>query len=208
MRRPGKIPGAGDFVNSRLPHALAGGERWLQQGMAAMRQRGADEIERHYTVAPVWNFLIPAGAGASCIQPPRAELRPGGALPGDRHAADACGRLLERAAGCCRHVLLAGRPGAARHDPPCTRARRSRADAGACAAHAGRRHVRRHRRRHAGAAAGTAGPGRVARAVRLLRSARRHQFLVDQPRGRIAAAHPCAYGHARQRAVPDAVRRG
>ncbi|QVN21785.1 type VI secretion system-associated protein TagF [Burkholderia pyrrocinia] len=66
----GKIPGAGDFVNSRLPHALAlWWERWLQQGMAAMRQRGADEIERHYTVAPVWNFLIPAGAGASCVQP-------------------------------------------------------------------------------------------------------------------------------------------
>ncbi|WP_176045429.1 type VI secretion system-associated protein TagF [Burkholderia sp. BCC1644] len=65
----GKIPGAGDFVNSRLPHALAlWWERWLQQGMAAMRQRGTDEIERHYTVAPVWNFLIPAGAGASYVQ--------------------------------------------------------------------------------------------------------------------------------------------
>ncbi|AOJ72801.1 MULTISPECIES: type VI secretion system-associated protein TagF [Burkholderia] len=66
----GKIPGAGDFVNHRLPHELAGWwERWLQQGMAAMRQRGADEIERYYTVAPVWNFLIPAGAGAQCVQP-------------------------------------------------------------------------------------------------------------------------------------------
>ncbi|MGU7843728.1 MULTISPECIES: type VI secretion system-associated protein TagF [Burkholderia] len=65
----GKIPGAGDFVNSRLPHALAQWwERWLQQGMAAMRQRGPDEIARHYTVAPVWNFLVPAGAGASCVQ--------------------------------------------------------------------------------------------------------------------------------------------
>nr|WP_155123232.1 type VI secretion system-associated protein TagF [Burkholderia ubonensis] len=66
----GKIPGAGDFVNRRLPHTLAGWwERWLQQGMAALRQRGADEIARHYTVAPVWNFLIPAGAGAACVQP-------------------------------------------------------------------------------------------------------------------------------------------
>ncbi|WP_126283174.1 type VI secretion system-associated protein TagF [Burkholderia stagnalis] len=66
----GKIPGAGDFVNRRLPHTLAGWwERWLQQGMAAMRQRGADEIARYYTVAPVWNFLIPAGAGAACVQP-------------------------------------------------------------------------------------------------------------------------------------------
>ncbi|MCR4466886.1 type VI secretion system-associated protein TagF [Burkholderia sp. SCN-KJ] len=65
----GKIPGAGDFVNSRLPHALAQWwERWLQQGMAAMRQRGPDEIARHYTVASVWNFLVPAGAGASCVQ--------------------------------------------------------------------------------------------------------------------------------------------
>ncbi|RQS77030.1 type VI secretion system-associated protein TagF [Burkholderia sp. Bp8963] len=66
----GKIPGAGDFVNRRLPHALAGWwERWFQQGMAAMRQRGADEIERYYTVAPVWNFLIPAGTGTQCVQP-------------------------------------------------------------------------------------------------------------------------------------------
>ncbi|TCW75937.1 type VI secretion system-associated protein TagF [Burkholderia sp. SRS-46] len=66
----GKIPGAGDFVNRRLPHTLAGWwERWLQQGMAAMRQRGADEVARYYTVAPVWNFLIPAGAGAACVQP-------------------------------------------------------------------------------------------------------------------------------------------
>ncbi|MXN79962.1 type VI secretion system-associated protein TagF [Burkholderia sp. 4701] len=66
----GKIPGAGDFVSRRLPHSLAGWwERWLQQGMAAMRQRGADEIARYYTVAPVWNFLIPAGAGAACVQP-------------------------------------------------------------------------------------------------------------------------------------------
>ncbi|WP_062607461.1 type VI secretion system-associated protein TagF [Caballeronia calidae] len=65
----GKIPGAGDFVNHGLPHALAlWWERWLHQGMAVLRQRGADEIERHYTVAPVWNFLIPAGAGASCVQ--------------------------------------------------------------------------------------------------------------------------------------------
>ena len=64
----GKIPGAGDFVNSRLPHALAlWWERWLQQGLAAMRQRGPDEIARHYTVAPVWNFLVPAGAGNLAI---------------------------------------------------------------------------------------------------------------------------------------------
>lgn len=66
----GKIPGAGDFVNHRLSHELAGWwERWLQQGMAAMRQRGEDELARYYTVAPVWNFLIPAGAGAQCVQP-------------------------------------------------------------------------------------------------------------------------------------------
>ncbi len=66
----GKIPGAGDFVNHRLSHELAGWwERWLQQGMAAMRQRGGDELARYYTIAPVWNFLIPAGAGAQCVQP-------------------------------------------------------------------------------------------------------------------------------------------
>ncbi|WP_426400946.1 type VI secretion system-associated protein TagF (plasmid) [Ralstonia sp. R-29] len=66
----GKIPGSGDFVNRRLPQALANWwERWLQQGMSAMRQRGDGEIERYYTVAPVWNFLIPAGAGTHWVQP-------------------------------------------------------------------------------------------------------------------------------------------
>jgi len=65
----GKIPGAGDFVNRRLPHELAGWwERWVQQGVSAMRQRGAGELERYYAIAPVWNFLIPAGAGAQCVQ--------------------------------------------------------------------------------------------------------------------------------------------
>ncbi|NRO97438.1 type VI secretion system-associated protein TagF [Paraburkholderia sp. NMBU_R16] len=65
----GKIPSAGDFVNRRLPHELAlWWERWMQLGVSAMRQRGAGEIERYYTIAPAWNFLIPAGAGASCVQ--------------------------------------------------------------------------------------------------------------------------------------------
>lgn len=65
----GKIPGAGDFVSRRLPRELAEWwERWVQQGMNTMRGRGADEIERYYTVAPVWNFLIPAGAGVACVQ--------------------------------------------------------------------------------------------------------------------------------------------
>lgn len=65
----GKIPSAGDFVNRRLPHELAlWWERWMQQGVSTMRQHGAGEIERYYTVAPAWNFLIPAGAGAACVQ--------------------------------------------------------------------------------------------------------------------------------------------
>jgi type VI secretion system protein ImpM len=65
----GKIPGAGDFVNRRLPYELADWwERWVQQGMSTMRQHGAEDVERYYTVAPVWSFLIPAGAGAACVQ--------------------------------------------------------------------------------------------------------------------------------------------
>lgn len=65
----GKIPGAGDFLSRRLPHALTGWwERWLQQGMATLRQHAPDELERHYAVAPLWNFVIPAGAGAHCVQ--------------------------------------------------------------------------------------------------------------------------------------------
>lgn len=65
----GKVPGTGDFVNRRLPSALAAWwERWLQHGMAALRQRAPGELERHYAVAPLWNFAIPVGAGAQCVQ--------------------------------------------------------------------------------------------------------------------------------------------
>jgi type VI secretion system protein ImpM len=65
----GKLPGAGDFVSRHLPHALAGWwERWLQHGMAAMRQRGPGALERHSAVAPLWNFAMPAGAGARYVQ--------------------------------------------------------------------------------------------------------------------------------------------
>lgn len=65
----GKVPGARDFVSGGLPHVLADWwSHWMQQGLAAMRERSRDEFERHYTIAPIWNFLIPAGAGAACIQ--------------------------------------------------------------------------------------------------------------------------------------------
>ncbi|CAN7588359.1 type VI secretion system-associated protein TagF [Trinickia sp. LjRoot230] len=65
----GKVPGAGDFVSGGLTHALADWwSHWMQQGLAAMHERGRDEFERHYAMAPIWSFLIPAGAGAACIQ--------------------------------------------------------------------------------------------------------------------------------------------
>jgi len=65
----GKIPGAGDFVERRLGHALcAAWERWMSNGLSALQQQAPRIVETHYTVAPVWNFLLPAGLGLDCVQ--------------------------------------------------------------------------------------------------------------------------------------------
>ncbi|WP_222846693.1 type VI secretion system-associated protein TagF [Chitinolyticbacter meiyuanensis] len=65
----GKIPAAGDFVARDLPYALLRGwEHWMQQGLAALQQADPQMLPRHYAVAPVWNFLLPAGLGADYVQ--------------------------------------------------------------------------------------------------------------------------------------------
>ncbi|CCJ57542.1 type VI secretion system-associated protein TagF [Bordetella bronchiseptica] len=64
----GKIPAAGDFMRRRLSHGLvAWWDKWLQYGLAALRQMPAGGAERAYAAAPLWNFAIPAGAGAGAV---------------------------------------------------------------------------------------------------------------------------------------------
>ncbi|MDM5175692.1 type VI secretion system-associated protein TagF [Massilia sp. DJPM01] len=65
----GKIPSAGDFVRQQLPYALLGDwEHWLQNGLAALQQAGPGMLATHYAVAPLWNFLLPAGLGHDSVQ--------------------------------------------------------------------------------------------------------------------------------------------
>lgn len=65
----GKIPAAGDFVMRQLPYPLLRAwERWMQSGLNALRQQGAQMLSQHYAVAPAWNFLLPAGLGCDAVQ--------------------------------------------------------------------------------------------------------------------------------------------
>ncbi len=64
----GKMPAAGDFVHRRLPRGLiAWWDKWLQYGLAALRNSIDDGAERAYLTAPIWNFAIPAGPGAGGV---------------------------------------------------------------------------------------------------------------------------------------------
>jgi len=73
----GKIPAAGDFMHRRLPRDLiAWWDRWLQYGLAALKQAPDDSAARSFAAAPIWNFAIPSGPSGSvaqmgCIAPSR-----------------------------------------------------------------------------------------------------------------------------------------
>ncbi|SIT51117.1 Protein phosphatase ImpM [Paraburkholderia piptadeniae] len=65
----GKVPGAGDFVNRGMSARLAAWwDGWVQQGMVSLGQGLPDGLARHFAIAPVWHFAIPAGTGAGCVQ--------------------------------------------------------------------------------------------------------------------------------------------
>lgn len=54
----GKLPGMGDFAHRRLPEDFRGvWDRWLQNGLAALRIRHADWTDR-YLQAPLWCFVL------------------------------------------------------------------------------------------------------------------------------------------------------
>ncbi len=65
----GKYPGRRDFVAVNLPrHILQPLEIWLQAGLAASRERLADDWLARYMVQPFWNFRIGWGIwGVDCI---------------------------------------------------------------------------------------------------------------------------------------------
>jgi len=64
----GKLPAAGDFLHRRMSRELqAWWDRWMQNGLGAFK-RWPDAMTRHYAVAPVWNFAIPATQGVSAVQ--------------------------------------------------------------------------------------------------------------------------------------------
>src|SRR5690606_1065729 len=65
----GKMPANGDFVHRRLSRELVQWwDKWLQMGVAGMRQRDAANMESAYQDAPLWNFAIPAGSGLGIVQ--------------------------------------------------------------------------------------------------------------------------------------------
>jgi len=64
----GKLPAAGDFLHRRMPRDLqVWWDRWMQNGLASFK-RWPDALTRHYAVAPVWNFAIPATHGVDAVQ--------------------------------------------------------------------------------------------------------------------------------------------
>lgn len=65
----GKLPGAGDFVDRRMPRAIAQSwELWLARGIASIQESGAQSFSERYAHAPIWCFAIPAGAGVGAVQ--------------------------------------------------------------------------------------------------------------------------------------------
>ncbi len=59
----GKIPRLGDFITRTLDReVVARWDEWLQDGMAASRERLGEAWIDYYSVAPVWHFAAAAGA--------------------------------------------------------------------------------------------------------------------------------------------------
>ena len=65
----GKLPGAGDFAERRMPRALAQSwERWFACGISLLPDGMGQASSDPYAHAPIWHFAVPAGAGAGSVQ--------------------------------------------------------------------------------------------------------------------------------------------
>lgn len=64
----GKIPAAGDFLHRRVSReVIAWWDKWLQLSLSGAWSQ-ADGLRRAYAQAPMWNFVVPAGAGPGQVQ--------------------------------------------------------------------------------------------------------------------------------------------
>ena len=58
----GKLPMRGDFLSARLPQSfIAPWDEWLQQAVAASRDRLGEAWLPAYLSAPIWRFLLSGG---------------------------------------------------------------------------------------------------------------------------------------------------
>ncbi len=59
----GKIPTQGDFIQHGLPSAFTRAwDRWLGEGLAALKDRRGEAWLGGYRSSPIWRFHLPAGA--------------------------------------------------------------------------------------------------------------------------------------------------
>ena len=57
----GKLPGLGDFVGRRMPHAFASDwDHWLRSGLEQLRNESPLDWEQRFVQSPLWFFVAPA----------------------------------------------------------------------------------------------------------------------------------------------------
>ncbi len=57
----GKLPGLGDFVGRRMPHAFGSDwDYWLRSGLEQVRNEAPDQWVERFVQSPLWFFVSPA----------------------------------------------------------------------------------------------------------------------------------------------------
>lgn len=57
----GKLPGLGDFVGRRMPHAFGSDwDHWLRSGLEQLRNEDPQNWEQRFVQSPLWFFVTPA----------------------------------------------------------------------------------------------------------------------------------------------------
>ncbi|XVJ69385.1 MAG: type VI secretion system-associated protein TagF [Rhizobacter sp.] len=57
----GKLPGLGDFVGRRMPHAFGSDwDHWLRSGLEQLRNEAPEVWEQRFVQSPLWFFVAPA----------------------------------------------------------------------------------------------------------------------------------------------------
>lgn len=66
----GKLPSAGDFLQRRFPEVLTNQwSHWFQVGLLNWQKANErQEVSRHFSQAPVWNFVVPPMLGSQLVQ--------------------------------------------------------------------------------------------------------------------------------------------